>query len=186
MTGQIDMSKPLIEQPEPAQLQEQHKKMIADMLLSPKSLNSTGSSNPQTSPNLRSSSPAGPQSSTSPQSSPLANIQTLMAGGASSNQDNNSDIMKNLLSKLTSTPNNQVKAEAESSSSPDFKNLLQNYGLDLVKQFSEMKRKTTESDAESESNHPESKRPNLSMNGRMGDESPSRAATPIEVDENKP
>ena len=74
MTGQIDMSKPLIEQPEPAQLQEQHKKMIADMLLSPKSLNSTGSSNPQTSPNLRSSSPAGPQSSTSPQSSPLANI----------------------------------------------------------------------------------------------------------------
>ncbi len=50
MTGQIDMSKPLIEQPDPQQLQEQHKKMIADMLLSPKSLNSTGSSNPRTSP----------------------------------------------------------------------------------------------------------------------------------------
>ena len=73
-TGQIDMSKPLIEQPEPQQLQEQHKKMIADILLSPKSLNSTGSSNPQTSPNLRSSSPIPNQNQNSPQSSPLGKV----------------------------------------------------------------------------------------------------------------
>ena len=194
MTGQIDMSKPLIEQPEPAQLQEQHKKMIADMLLSPKSLNSTGSSNPQTSPNLRSSSPVGPQSSTSPQSSPLANIQSLMTGStpvsvSSSENQNSSDIMKNLLSKLTSTPNSQqVKAETEAGSSPDFKNLLQNYGLDLVKQLNDMKRKNTETEDSETPNAPESKRPNLSVNGGIvGDESPQRAATPSEasMEENK-
>ena len=50
--------------------------MLSDML-SPKSLNSTGSSNPQTSPNVRNSS--SPRSTT-PHSSPLA---TMIKGEAS-------------------------------------------------------------------------------------------------------
>jgi hypothetical protein len=80
LTGQIDMNKPLIEQPDAVSLQEQHKKMINDML-SPKSLNSTGSSGPQTSPTTdggrlnRTSSPS--QRSSTPQSSPLATMMTL-------------------------------------------------------------------------------------------------------------
>ena len=161
LTGQIDMSKPLIEQPEPTQAHEQHRKMIADMLLSPKSLNSTGSSNPQTSPNLRSSSPTQ-----DPQSSPLISNQ----------EEGSSEIMKNLLSKLTSTPKSEKE---ESSSSPDFKNLLQNYGMDLVKQFNELKRKNEEDNQESS----EAKRPKESpVNG--GEDSPSRAATPASVGSN--
>ena len=81
LTGQIDMNKPLIEQPDAASLQEQHKKMISDML-SPQSLNSTGSSGPQTSPTTeggrlnRTSSPS--QRSTTPQSSPLATMMMNM------------------------------------------------------------------------------------------------------------
>ena len=123
MTGQIDMSKPLIEQPEPAQLQDQHKKMIQDMLLSPKSLNSTGSSNPQTSPNLRSSSPDrhGGHSSP-PSSSPLVNKES------SSSPEQQENIMKNLLSNLTSTPNDKEENR------PDLKNILQNYVSELKRQ----------------------------------------------------
>ena len=169
MTGQIDMSKPLIEQPEPAQIQEQHKKMIADMLLSPKSLNSTGSSNPQTSPNLRSSSPE-------PQSSPLANIQTLMAQAKPEEDGSSSEnIMKNLLSKLTSTPNEKGMGPPGDIPAPDF--------MDLVKQFNELKRKNEDS---SEDANEASKRvkesSTSSVNG--GEDSPSRAATPASVGSN--
>ena len=133
MTGQIDMSKPLIEQPEPQQLQDQHKKMIQDMLLSPKSLNSTGSSNPQTSPNLRSSSPdrlhgghSSPQSS-----SPLVNKES------SPEVQPQENIMKNLLSNLTSTPNDKEENR------PDLKNILQNYVSELKRQ-----RETSEDEAQ--------------------------------------
>merc|ERR550539_1940281 len=107
MTGQIDMSKPLIEQPEPQQLQDQHKKMIQDMLLSPKSLNSTGSSNPQTSPNLRSSSPDRLHSDrghSSPQSSsPLVN------------KEENRPDLKNILQNYVS----ELKRQRETTSEDD-------------------------------------------------------------------
>jgi AT-binding transcription factor 1 len=168
LTGQLDMTKPLIEQPEPSSGgQSDPKKMIADILLSPNSLNSTGSSNPQTSPNLRSSSPDGPQSS------PLV-------AGSSAEQDTSSDLMKSILSKLTSTPKSSDRESSDNpGSSPDFKNLLQNYGLDLVKQFNELKRKNAEDSTGEES---DAKRAKESFNG--GEESPSRAATPASVGSN--
>ncbi len=132
LQGQLDLSKPLIEQPDPQTLQEQHKKMIADMLLSPKSLNSTGSSNPQTSPlggQGRSSSPMGAQSSSSPQSSPLANIHALMGG---SNKDgsptggDNEEMVKKMLANLTSTP---TSGDDKKQPPVGLKNILQNLGL---------------------------------------------------------
>ena len=46
LTGQIDFSKPLIEQPDSKQLQEQHKKILQDMLSPKSSFNSSNSSNP--------------------------------------------------------------------------------------------------------------------------------------------
>ena len=182
-SGQIDMSKPLIEQPEPAQLQEQHKKMIQDILLSPKSLNSTGSSNPQTSPNLRSSSPVNQ----SPQSSPMATLQSMMSAGGAKNEDEEA-MMKNLaktfpmLSHLTSTPTSASNNEAAESSEakPDIKNLLQNFGLDMVKQFTEMQQKRQreiESTSDIEAGGPNAKKAkeeSHKING--GDESPNRYA----------
>jgi AT-binding transcription factor 1 len=190
LTGQIDMSKPLIEQPDPQQLQEQHKKMIADMLLSPKSLNSTGSSNPQTSPNVRSSSPGH---STTPQSSPLTNIQALMAtknessGGGTTDEEKTT--LKSLaktfpmLSNLTSTP---TSSAIDDKAPPVLKNLLQNYGLDLVKQFSEMhqKRQRDDSYGETAPQQPSKKKAKDEHQVRLnGDDSPpsgggDRAATP--------
>ncbi len=44
LSGQIDFSKPLIEQPDSKQLQEQHKKILQDMLSPKSSFNSSGSS----------------------------------------------------------------------------------------------------------------------------------------------
>ena len=72
LTGQIDLSRPLIEQPDPKL--DAQKKTLTEML-SPKSLNSSGSSsNPQSSPPTLPqvpSSPGGPGGPT-PHSSPLA------------------------------------------------------------------------------------------------------------------
>ena len=138
MTGQIDMSKPLIEQPEPQQLQDQHKKMIQDMLLSPKSLNSTGSSNPQTSPNLRSSSPDRLQSS------PMVNKD----GSPDQPQEN---IMKSLLSNLTSTPNEKEENR------PDLKNIFQNYVSELKRQREEGDNEGTDAKKAKDQNGDESR-----------------------------
>ena len=161
MTGQIDMSKPLIEQPEPQQLQDQHKKMIQDMLLSPKSLNSTGSSNPQTSPNLRSSSPDRLHSDrghSSPQSSsPLVNKES------SPEVQQQENIMKNLLSNLTSTPNDKEENR------PDLKNILQNYVSELKRQ-----RETTSEDDQAGLHFSEAKKAREQQNG--GED--SRPASP--------
>jgi uncharacterized C2H2 Zn-finger protein len=82
MSGQIDLSRPLIEQPDPKQSQtDQQKKTLTEML-SPKSLNSSGSSNLHTSPPTLShqvpSSPGGPPT---PLSSPLAaSLQQVLGG----------------------------------------------------------------------------------------------------------
>ena len=151
LTGQIDMNKPLIEQPDAHSLQEQHKKMISDML-SPKSLNSTGSSGPQTSPTAdsgrlnRTSSPS--QRSNTPQSSPLATMMINMkqqqqgttTGGSSSESSPPLDLPKStgstvpLLPGLTSS--SPLSADPKTSApSPVLKNLLQNYGIDFSKQF---------------------------------------------------
>ena len=151
LTGQIDMNKPLIEQPDAHSLQEQHKKMISDML-SPKSLNSTGSSGTQTSPTAdsgrlnRTSSPS--QRSNTPQSSPLATMMINMkqqqqgttTGGSSSDSSPPLDLPKStgstvpLLPGLTSS--SPLSADPKTSApSPVLKNLLQNYGIDFSKQF---------------------------------------------------
>ena len=192
-TGQIDMSKPLIEQPEPQQLQEQHKKMIADILLSPKSLNSTGSSNPQTSPNLRSSSPE--RNHNSPQSSPLATIQSMMSGAKSEDEEL---MMKNLaktfpmLSHLTSTPtSDKTSGGGAVLGEEDQANKM----LDLVKQFTEMQQKRQRAEAaaaagDTDGQPPEAKKSKSEfdnsgtrMNG--GEESPARdISTPTSVDNN--
>jgi len=145
LTGQIDMSKPLIEQPDQQQLQEQQKKLTASDLLSPKSLNSTGSSNPRTSPNVRGSSSPTRES---PQSSPLANLHNIMASKvnaspsdicSSSDESAFGNLQKTFpflsnFSPPTSTPDKKGQ-------SPVLKNLLQNYGFDLVKQFNELQKK---------------------------------------------
>ena len=161
LTGQIDLSKPLIEQPDPQQLQDQHKKMINDML-SPKSCNSTGSTNSQSSPNIRSSSP-------DPQSSPLANLHALMGGGAKNSSSppdggTNSEgenMMSNLAKTFPFIPGLKQGGEREASEagaaggpddkqpgSPVLKNLLQNYGMDLLKQFSDQKKQKQEQEDE--------------------------------------
>ena len=129
MSGQIDMSKPLIEQPDATQLQEQHKKMLNDML-SPKSLNSTGSSNPQTSPNVRNSSSP---SRSSPHSSPLA---TMIKGESTSSPGTGQQ--SSGAGQSTYSPD-QPKHQQDKSASPVLKNLLQMMGkdasadLDMVK-----------------------------------------------------
>ena len=109
ISGQIDLRKPLIEQPDSnnASNIEQQKKMLTDML-SPKSLNSTGSSG---SPSVvqRSSSPK------SPTSSPLTK---------ETDQESLSNIVKNL----------PFLENAGDKASPVLKNLLSNYGLDMVMQ----------------------------------------------------
>ena len=151
LTGQIDMNKPLIEQPDAQQIQEQQKKMLAADMLSPKSLNSTGSSNPRTSPNVRGSSSPTRES---PQSSPLANLQSIMAAKANASpSDPSSSSDESAFGNLAKTfpflpalsnfspPANSVSTPDKKAQSPVLKNLLQNYGFDLMKQFNEMQRK---------------------------------------------
>ena len=152
LTGQIDMNKPLIEQPDALSLQEQHKKMINDML-SPKSLNSTGSSGPQTSPTTdsgrlnRTSSPS--QRSSTPQSSPLATMMMNMkqqqqqgpsTGGNSSDSSPPLELPKSTGTTLPVIPRLPTSSplnidQKSSAPSPVLKNLLQNYGIDFAKQF---------------------------------------------------
>ena len=170
LTGQIDLNKPLIEQPDPQQLQDQHKKMLSDML-SPKSINSTGSTNSQ-------SSPPNQRSASSPQSSPLAGLHALMsaknadASGSSSSADEalsstNNAMMSNLaktfpfLANLSPTTNNDnnkgQSSDKQEPPSPVLKNLLQNYGLEMVKQFSEQRQsdKKEEEDEDKQQKKPE-------------------------------
>ena len=161
LTGQVDLSKPLIEQPDAQSLQEQQKKMTNDML-SPKSMNSTGSTNSQSSPNVRGSSP---NRSTSPQSSPLANLQALMGAKNSSppeasSSDESSAMMNNLartfpfLPGISNLSPQGGKGDDHELPSPVLKNLLQSYGLDMVKQLNDMKRQSDDNDiSERESNN---------------------------------
>ena len=147
LSGQIDMNKPLIEQPDALSLQEQHKKMISDML-SPKSLNSTGSSGPQTSPTAdnsrlnRTSSPS--QRSSTPQSSPLAtmmmNMKQQQQGATTTGNSSDSSPPLELPKSTSLTPGlssfSPLNIDQKGSApSPVLKNLLQNYGIDFSKQF---------------------------------------------------
>ncbi|TRY62059.1 hypothetical protein TCAL_11806 [Tigriopus californicus] len=146
LSGQIDLSKPLIERPDAQQIQEQHKKMVND-LLSPKSVNSTGSTNCNSSPNLRVSSP---NRSGSPQSSPLANLHALMtAKNNGSPNESSSDESSSMITNLAKTflPGLVQQSQDEKDDkrpSPVLKNLLQHYGLDFVKQFSDFQGKPEE------------------------------------------
>ena len=83
LSGQIDLSRPLIEQPDPKL--DAQKKTLTEML-SPKSLNSSGSSsNPQSSPPGLAAIPSSPGGPT-PHSSPLAGIQQALGVGQPPNQ----------------------------------------------------------------------------------------------------
>ncbi len=155
LTGQIDLSKPLIEQPDAQQLQEQHKKMLGDML-SPKSMTSTGSTNSQSSPNVRNNQSSSPNRPSSPQSSPLASLLGAANndGASSSSPEEQSPstlAMSNLaktfpflanLSPTAAATDAQSQGDDEKvEPSPVLKNLLQNYGLEVVKQFNDLHRK---------------------------------------------
>ena len=123
LSGQIDMSRPLIEQPDAQQLQEQHKKMLSDML-SPKSLNSTGSSNPQTSPsNVRNSSPTR----SSPHSSPLA---TMIKGESSPNTQQQASSSPEQMAAVAAPKGFPIipGGNDPKNASPVLKNLLQMMG----------------------------------------------------------
>jgi AT-binding transcription factor 1 len=176
LSGQIDLSKPLIEQPDSKQLQEQHKKILQDMLSPKSSFNSSSSSssNPALSP---------PQAAAPPvpaPSSPLLNLQQallnakhqqqnltpphpasiieLLSGNA--NEQSQQQFLQFLqtLQQGSTTGNNnndgphqqqqqqqqqqqeeQTLAEGRKPQQPQtaVKNLLENYGLELVMQFNE-------------------------------------------------
>ena len=132
LTGQIDLSKPLIEQPDPQQLQDQHKKMISEML-SPNSLNSTGSTNnSQSSPNaVRNSSP----NRSSPHSSPLASLAppkstSSPTEGSSGSADEAA--APNSLAKTFPFLANVSSPGEDEKQSPVLKNLLQNMGMEQL------------------------------------------------------
>ncbi|RZF31901.1 hypothetical protein LSTR_LSTR003783 [Laodelphax striatellus] len=88
LSGQIDLSKPLIEQPEPQKVQDQHKKSIQDILGSPKHLTSpSGSSISTQVPSLsQGSSPGTPITSGASSTPNLSTVPTslVMSSAASS------------------------------------------------------------------------------------------------------
>ena len=136
-SGEIDMTTPLIENPDNSQ--QEQKKAMGDML-SPKSVNSTGSTNCNSSPNVRSSSPN--RSSSSPQSSPIANLHALMSGKTnvspndSSSEAPENTMMANLAKAFLPGLANDDKEAGKPS--PVLKNLLQNCGFDMMKHFSDL------------------------------------------------
>ena len=162
LSGQIDLSRPLIEQPDPKL--DAQKKTLTEML-SPKSLNSSGSSNPQSSPPTLPQIPSSPGGPT-PHSSPLAALGMGQppnqpgAGGKSLNdlfasqdqlQQQQQQLAK-LLQVLPNLPNLPQSSPAAASNNGDrtppgpkggapsshvLKGLLQNYGFELVMQFNE-------------------------------------------------
>ena len=78
ISGQYDPSKPPFEQPESQSFDENQKKLLQGML-SPNSLNSSGSSVPQASPTpLNSNAPPSTPPSISPISSPLMNLKQAL------------------------------------------------------------------------------------------------------------
>ena len=169
LSGQIDFSKPLIEQPDSKQLQEQHKKILQDMLSPKSSFNSSNSSN---------------QSSTNspPPVSPLLNLQQVLLNAKQQQLDNSSnqqqipEPQQQLLQFLQNISNNmssenlrsesprpgseeqmktlveEVAAQGRKSSSNSVKNLLQNYGFELVMQFKRDEEERLRKEKESE-NH---------------------------------
>ena len=205
LSGQIDMNKPLIEQPDAHSLQEQHKKMINDML-SPKSLNSTGSSGPQTSPTAdsgrmnRTSSPS--QRSSTPQSSPLATMMMNMkqqqgaVPGDGSSDSSPPGSLEHPKSSATSLPiipgltsSSPLNTDQKSSApSPVLKNLLQNYGIDFTKPFGNNKLNSDAADNSEEMGDNKSEKdprgtPSSIISNGAADRSTSRASA-SELNEN--
>ena len=142
LSGQIDFSKPLIEQPDSKQLQEQHKKILQDMLSPKSSFNSSNSSN---------------QSSNSPPpvTSPLLNLQQVLLN-AKQQQEPMPEPQQQLLQFLQNISNNMNNENSPSESprseeqmknlqqnlaeqgrkpNSAVKNMLENYGFELVMQF---------------------------------------------------
>nr|CAD7255972.1 unnamed protein product [Timema shepardi] len=128
ISGQIDLSKPLIEQPEPQKIQDQHKKMLQDILgTSPKQTTTSPSSGVNTSsssvtsqvPSLAQGSPPVTGSHIVPQSSSAAAVSTstpTMTSVPSSVMPNNATTPN---SSTTSHINNaQVPPVIASSPSP--------------------------------------------------------------------
>ena len=160
LSGQIDFSKPLIEQPDSKQLQEQHKKILQDMLSPKSSFNSSNSSNQSS----NSPPPVSPQ---------LLNLQQVLLNAKQQQQQDNSSQhqiipeppQQQLLQFLQNISNNMNTSENSPSESPKpaaaseeqmknlqqtlaeqvgrkssstaVKNLLENYGFELVMQFNE-------------------------------------------------
>ena len=174
MSGQIDLSRPLIEQPDPKLLQDQQHRKLLTELLSPKSLNSSSGSS---SSHLDSSPPAPSLPSPgglTPQSSPLQHALSMLqqnSGGTGnglgpkslndmfSQPDQFQQQQQQQLAKIlqqiqqnSGNPGTSESSTASPSSSPFaqlsemaskkpnshvLKNLLQNYGFELVMQFNE-------------------------------------------------
>ena len=172
LSGQIDFSKPLIEQPDSKQLQEQHKKILQDMLSPKSSFNSSNSSNQSSS---NSPPPVSPQ---------LLNLQQVLLN-AKQQQDNNvpeqAPPQQQLLQFLQNISNNMNTSENSPSESPRpaeeqmknlqqtlaeqvgrkpnsaVKNLLENYGFELVMQFKrdEEERRRKEKESEDQASNAE-------------------------------
>ena len=167
LTGQIDFSKPLIEQPDSRQLQEQHKKILQDMLSPKSSFNSSNSSNP--------SPTASPTNS-------LFNLQQILLNAKQQQQqqqqqeqqqqeeqqqqqqqkenEEQQKVLQQFLQQLNNNSENQVlipneeafknflaeSGRAKSDSPQAVKNLLENYGFELVMQFNEFHQRKTEAE----------------------------------------
>ena len=196
MTGQIDLSKPLIEQPDSKQLQEQHKKILQDMLSPKSSFNSSSSSssNPALSPPhpppgspllnlqqvllnakhqqqnmpppafimelLNNSNPANEQN---PQQflQFLQNLQQQQQHGAAANNSNNEANNSTAAPGSPQHQDEQLKNLQQSvaegrKSSQTVKNLLENYGFELVMQFNESQEKRKRDEEEQRQRQEES------------------------------
>ncbi len=172
ITGQIDLSKPLIEQPDSKVLQDQHKKLLQDMLSPKSSLNSSnntsGSSNPGMSPpNNVSSPPVGGSpilnfqqallNASKQQQSPMAKSLTDLIANAHQQGDTSPLASQQQLLQLFQNMTNNTGDSSDPSSSPKpsddqqnqgkksssqaVKNMLENYGFELVMQFNENRQK---------------------------------------------
>ena len=196
MSGQIDLSKPLIEQPESKQMNEQRK--ILQEMMSPKSLNSsTGSSAAQSSPTMPNQSSA----SISPLSSPILNIQQALLNNSQAGGGNPARLLADLLppnssqqqmlqllqalpvfqnlsnqqSRLPAPPLSPQTDDVMKTplgilegkrSAQVVKNLLENYGFELVMQFNEYHQRKRQRDEEERRKQEEAEEAERNENGQ--------------------
>lgn len=166
MSGQIDLSKPLIEQPEQSKIQDQHKKMIQDILTGSSAVQKSQSSpvsNQSNTPNM--SSPAqSPQQTLTCQrcnalfisqeqltthqqlyclfGSPMNMFPPLSASTMTTQQSLSSPKTPPLSTTPLSSTNTEELTKSlfqsnNKKSSHMYKHLLESFGFDLVMQFNE-------------------------------------------------